>query len=62
MAATLTLPIELKIKNALQRTAELEHRLIANMVEVLTREHCWVKGIAAGEASNNKRAAKGATS
>ena len=51
-----------EIKEALQRAAELEHRSIANMVEVLIREHCRVKGIATGGTSNNKRAAKGATS
>jgi len=51
-----------EIKLALQRAAELEHRSIANMVEVLIREHCRVKGIATGDTSNNKRAAKGATS
>jgi hypothetical protein len=60
--ATLTLRIEPEIKQALQRAAELEHRSIANMVEVLIREHCRVKGIATGASTNNKRAAKGATS
>lgn len=59
--ATLTLRIEPEIKQALQRAAELEHRSIANMVEVLIREHCRVKGIATG-GTNNKRSAKGATS
>ena len=58
--ATLTLRIEPGIKQALQRAAELEHRSIANMVEVLIREHCRVKGITTGEATNNKRVAKGA--
>lgn len=60
--ATLTLRIEPEIKQALQRAAELEHRSIANMVEVLIREHCRVKGIDMGSTSNNKRAANGATS
>ncbi|MBE0548354.1 MAG: DUF1778 domain-containing protein [Rubrivivax sp.] len=59
--ATLTLRIEPEIKKALQRAAELEHRSIANMVEVLIREHCRVKGIATAT-SNNKRAGKGANS
>lgn len=59
--ATLTLRIEPEIKEALQRAAELEHRSIANMVEVLIREHCRVKGIAA-TTSNNKRAGKGTKS
>lgn len=58
--ATLTLRIEPEIKQALQRAAELEHRSIANMVEVLIREHCRVKGIATS--IDNKRAAKGASS
>jgi hypothetical protein len=60
--ATLTLRIGPEIKQALQRAAELEHRSIANMVEVLIREHCRVKGIDMGNTSNNKRAANGATS
>jgi len=60
--ATLTLRIEPEIKEALQRAAELEHRSVANMVEVLIREHCRVKGIATGVCTKNKRAAKGATS
>ena len=60
--ATLTLRIEPEIKQALQRAAEMEHRSIANMIEVLIREHCKVKGIATDVSTNNKRAAKGATS
>ena len=44
-----------------QRAAELEHRSIANMVEVLIREHCRIKGIATAN-SNNKRMGKGANS
>ena len=60
--ATLTLRIEPEIKQALQRAAEMEHRSIANMIEVLIREHCKVKGIATDVPTNNKRAAKGATS
>jgi hypothetical protein len=59
--ATLTLRIEPEIKQALQRAAELEHRSIANMVEVLIREHCRVKGITP-TTSNNKRAGKGTKS
>lgn len=60
--ATLTLRIEPEIKQALQRAAEMEHRSIANMIEVLIREHCKVKGIATDVLTNNKRGAKGATS
>lgn len=59
--ATLTLRIEPAMKQALQRAAELEHRSIANMVEVLIREHCRLKGIATGT-NNNKGAAKGTIS
>jgi hypothetical protein len=59
--ATLTLRIEPEIKHALRRAADLEHRSVANMVEVLIREHCRVKGIAT-TTSNNKRAGKGANS
>jgi len=36
----LTLRIEPEIKEALQHAAELEHRSIANMVEVLIRDYC----------------------
>ncbi|EGJ12177.1 type II toxin -antitoxin system TacA 1-like antitoxin [Rubrivivax benzoatilyticus] len=60
--ATLTLRIEPEIKQALQRAAELEHRSIANMIEVLIRDHCKAKGIATDASTNNKPAAKGATS
>ena len=55
--ATLTLRIEPAIKQALQRAAELDHRSIANMVEVMIREHCRVKGIATA-VPGNKRAGK----
>lgn len=61
-SATLTLRIEPEIKEALQRAAELEYRSIANMIEVLIREHCRVKGISTGASTNNKHAAKGAIS
>ena len=60
--ATITLRIEPEIKQALQRAAELEHRSIANMVEVLIREHCRVKGIATGDTTSSKHAGKGANS
>ena len=52
----------MKLEQLLRTAAVNEHRSIANMVEVLIREHCRVKGIATGDTSNNKRAAKGATS
>jgi hypothetical protein len=59
--ATLTLRIEPEIKQALQRAAELEHRSIANMVEVLIREYCQGKGITTAD-SGNKRSSTGASS
>jgi hypothetical protein len=59
--ATLTLRIEPEMKQALQRAAQLEHRSIANMVEVLIREHCRVKGIDTVD-PGTKRAGKGGTS
>ena len=38
--STLTLRIEPSLKNALRTAAEREHRSIANMIEVLIRDHC----------------------
>ena len=60
--ATLMLRLDPAVKRGLQAIAAREHRSLSNMVEVLIREHCRVKGIATGDTSNNKRAAKGATS
>ncbi len=39
-SATLTFRIEPGLKEALRTAAALEHRSIANMIEVLIREHC----------------------
>lgn len=50
------------MKEAPKRAAELGHRSIANMVEVLIREHCRVEGIATDVSSNNNHAGKGASS
>ena len=44
--ATLTFRIEPSLKEALRTAAELEHRSIANMVEMMIREHCERSGIA----------------
>lgn len=44
--ATLTFRIEPGLKEALRIAADLEHRSIANMVEVLIRDHCERQGIA----------------
>jgi hypothetical protein len=47
--STLTCRIQPLLKNALRTAAGLEHRSIANMVEVLIREHCARKGISVAE-------------
>ena len=38
--STLTFRIEPSLKNALRIAAEREHRSVANMIEVLIRDHC----------------------
>ena len=43
--ATLNLRIDPLIKDAVKQAADQEHRSIANMVEVLIREHCKRIGI-----------------
>jgi hypothetical protein len=43
--ATLNLRIDPFLKEALRVAAMQEHRSIANMVEVMIREHCESKGI-----------------
>tara|TARA_R110001592_G_scaffold37654_2_gene125412 strand:- start:364 stop:558 length:195 start_codon:yes stop_codon:yes gene_type:complete len=43
--ATLNLRIDPSLKEALRSAAEAEHRSIANMVEILIREHCERVGI-----------------
>ncbi|MCH9027042.1 MAG: hypothetical protein IIA05_08010 [Proteobacteria bacterium] len=43
--ATLNLRIDPGVKEALRIAAKEEHRSIANMVEVLIREHCKDAGI-----------------
>ena len=42
---TLTFRIEPSLKEALRMAAALEHRSIANMVEVLIRDYCGRNGI-----------------
>lgn len=44
--ATLTFRIDPGLKEALRIAADQEHRSIANMVEVLIRDHCEQRGIA----------------
>lgn len=43
--ATVTFRIDPAVKEALRTAAAREHRSIANMVEVLIREHCRRKDI-----------------
>jgi len=43
--STLTFRIEPRLKNALRIAAERENRSIANMLEVLIRDHCDRSGI-----------------
>jgi len=43
--ATLNLRINPSLKEALRIAALKQHRSIANMVELLIREHCQAKGI-----------------
>ena len=47
--ATLNLRIDPLLKDALRTSALQEHRSIANMVEVMIREHCESKGISIPE-------------
>jgi len=44
--ATLTFRIDPGLKEALRTAADHEHRSIANMIEVLIRDHCEQRGIA----------------
>ena len=47
--ATLTFRIDPGLKEALRTAAQQEHRSIANMVEVMIRDHCQRSGIAIPE-------------
>jgi hypothetical protein len=42
---TLTFRIEPNLKEALRTAAEREHRSIANMIEVMIRDHCARIGV-----------------
>lgn len=44
--ATLTIRLDPGLKEALRVAAQVEHRSIANMIEMLIREHCVKKDIA----------------
>lgn len=59
--ATLTFRIDPGLKEGLRIAAEQEHRSIANMIEVLIRDHCERQGIAiphSEETKNNNGARK----
>jgi hypothetical protein len=43
--ATLNLRIDPAVKEALRLAAERDHRSIANLIEVLVREHCERIGV-----------------
>lgn len=44
-SATLTLRIDLDIKESLRTAAEQEHRSIANMIEVMILDYCSLNDI-----------------
>jgi hypothetical protein len=50
--ATLNLRIDPVLKEVLRIAADREHRSIANMVEILIRQHCEAKGIPVPEQGN----------
>lgn len=58
---TLTFRIEPGLKEALRAVAELEHRSIANMIEIMIRDYCARNGvpIAEGVTAPNKKKPKG---
>lgn len=51
--ATLNLRIDPGLKKALKIAAEKEHRSIANLIEVLVREHCRKASIPLSEQSDD---------
>lgn len=59
---TLTFRIEPGLKEAVRAAAELEHRSIANMVEMMIREHCARVGIAIAQLGSLTQASKKAPS
>ena len=50
--ATLNLRVDPTIKEAIRIAAKRQHRSIANMVEILIREHCERTGISIPEQQN----------
>lgn len=49
--ATLNLRIDPRVKEAVREAADLEHRSVANMIEMLIRRHCDETGIVIPEQS-----------
>jgi hypothetical protein len=49
--ATLNLRIDPGVKEAVREAADMEHRSVANMVEMLIRRHCDDSGIVIPEQS-----------
>lgn len=47
--ATLNLRVDPALKEALREAANRDHRSVANMVELLVRQHCQQVGIAIPE-------------
>ena len=59
--ATLTFRIEPGLKDAVRAAAELEHRSIANMIEIMIRDYCRRAGVEITESSelvNRKKPTK----
>jgi hypothetical protein len=48
---TSTFRIEPGLKDAVRAAAELEHRSIANMIEIMIRDYCGRVGVGVGEAN-----------
>lgn len=46
---TLTFRIEPRLKEAVRTAAELDHRSIANMIEVMIRDYCGRNGVTISE-------------
>ncbi|WP_397471543.1 ribbon-helix-helix protein, CopG family [Rheinheimera sp.] len=53
--ATLTIRVDPDLKEALKAAAQAEHRSIANMIEVMIREHCQKNNIAIGQLSESNQ-------
>jgi hypothetical protein len=58
---TLTFRIEPDLKRAVCSAAELEHRSIANMIEVMIRDYCGKVGVPIQGASATKPKTKAKT-